>query len=141
MRKARQTKYGQWYIVEELTGICHLRPLDWGIDRNGHWPRVDFMIRDLDEQVRCPCCSKVVALQEMDCVFGLTRREGYDVIILVRCLNCRLPSRIRVKGFIHAYPSITERMEGWSPWEQRRLDCVAEEKKLYGQECSQASSF
>lgn len=135
MRQARQTQYGQWYIVEELVGVCHLRPLDWGIDRNGYWPRVDIMIRDLDEQVHCPCCCKVFVLQEMDCVFGLTKKDGDDVIILVRCLNCRLPSRIQVKGFMNAYPYITERMTGWSAWEKRRIDCEAEEKKLYGRVC------
>jgi len=141
MRLARQTKYRQWHIVEEIAGVCHLRPLDWGVDRNGHWPRVDLMIYDLDAQVHCPCCAKVFVLQEMDCVFGLARKDGFDVIILVRCLNCRLPSRIRVKGFMHTYPFITERMEGWTDWEQRRLDCEAEERKLYGQECSPSTSL
>ena len=141
MRQARQKKSGQWYIVEEIAGVCHLRSLDWGIDRNGYWPRVDLMIHDLDEQVHCPCCNKIFVLQEMDCVFGLTRKDGFDVIILVRCLNCRLPSRIRVKGFMHTYPFITERMEGWTAWEKRGRDCEAEERKLYGRECSPDASF
>ena len=135
MRQAQQSKRGQWYIIEERAGVCHIGPIDWGVDRNGYWPRVDFILHDLEEKVSCPCCGQVIALKEMDLIFGVTNREGCDVIILCRCLNCRLPYRVRIKGLINGYPYITERMEGWASWEKRGSDFEAEEKKLYGQKC------
>jgi hypothetical protein len=135
MRHARRKKDGQWYMINERNGICHLQPIDWDRDQNGFWPRVDYTIPDLTEQVCCPCCSKVIGLQEMDCVFGLTKRDRGDVIILARCLNCRLPVRIRIKGLINGYPSTAERMVGWASWEKRQVEFTAEEKKLYGEEC------
>jgi hypothetical protein len=123
-------------MVDERDGISHLQPIDWERDKNGFWPRVDCFISDFTEQVRCPNCSKVIELQEMDCVFGLTKQDRGDVIILARCLDCRLPVRIRIKGLINGYPSTAARMNGWASWEKRRAEFAAEEIKLYGKKCS-----
>ena len=135
MRCARQKKDGQWFMVDERDGISHLRPVDWSRDRNGFWPRVDCTIDGFSEEVCCPCCSKVIELQEMDCVFGFTKRDHSDVISLARCLNCRLPVRIRIKGLLNGYPTTAERMIGWATWEKRHAEFIAEELKLYGSEC------
>jgi len=135
MQRARKNKNGQWYMVEERDGISHLQPIDWDRDRNGFWPRVDCTIPDFTQQVCCPCCNKVIELQEMDCVFGISKRDRGDIIILARCLNCRLPVRIRVKGLINGYPSTAARMTGWASWEKRQAEFAAVEIKLYGEEC------
>jgi hypothetical protein len=135
MRRARRKKDGQWYMIDERDGICHLQTIDWERDKNGFWPRVDCTIADFREQVHCPGCNKVIELQEMDCVFGITKRDRGDIINLARCLDCRLPVRIRVKGLINGYPSTAQRMVGWSSWEKRKREFAAEEIQLFGAEC------
>jgi hypothetical protein len=135
MRCARRKKNGQWYMVDEQDGISHLRSLDWSRDRDGFWPRVDCTIADFSEQVYCPSCNKVIEFQEMDCVFGIAKRDRSDVIGLAHCLDCRLPIRIRVKGLINGYPTTAKRMAGWSNWEKRQVEFAAEERKLFGAEC------
>ena len=86
--------------------------------------------------VVCPNCGTSWVLEEMDCVFGMARKEGNDVIVLVRCLGCRLPHSARAVGFVTAYPRVIQLMEGWSEWEKREQDFRAQELKLYGAETS-----
>lgn len=132
MRLAKKTQDGRWYILEEEDGVYHIRPAGWGRDRNGYWPRVDLVVRGLEETVVCPHCGNTWVFEEMDCVFGRSRKDGNDVLVLVRCVNCRLPHRVRALGLITAYPRVAQLMEGWAEWEKRRGDFEAEEEKLYG---------
>jgi hypothetical protein len=133
MRKAIQRKNGQWRIVEEIDGVFHLRPLDWGMDSRGFWPRVELVFRDLDEKIPCPNCREQVFLDVIECVYGINRREGWDVVFLERCLHCRLPVCIRVKGFINNFPDFARHMENWASWEERKRAFDEQERKYYGE--------
>lgn len=132
MRRAKQTRSGQWRIIEEQEGICRLGPLDWGRDRQGHWPRVEIVLREFCEKTRCPNCREFILLDDIECVFGVARRIGADALFLASCLHCHLPVTVRLNGFIHAYPDIVSRMEGWASWEKRKAEFEQEELKLYG---------
>lgn len=133
MRRAKQTRNGQWRIIEEQEGICRLGPMDWGMDKQGHWPRVEMVLREFSKKIGCPCCRQNILLDDIECVFGVAKRFGADVIFLARCLQCHLPVMIRLPGFIHAYPDIVGRMEGWASWEKRKNEFEQEERRLYGQ--------
>ena len=133
MRRAKQTRSGQWRIIEEEEGICRLGKLDWSRDRNGHWPRVEMVLHEFSKEVGCPCCGQTILLDDIECVFGVAKRNGADVIFLARCLQCHLPVTIRLSGFIHACPDIVSRMEGWASWEKRKKEFEQEESRLYGQ--------
>lgn len=132
MRRAKQTRSGQWRIIEEKEGLCRLAPLDWGMDRQGHWPRVEIVRRDFGEKLSCPNCREAILLDDIESVFGVAKRKGADVLFLARCLHCRLPVIITLKGFIHTYPDIAGRMEGWASWKKRKADFEQEERRLYG---------
>ena len=132
MRVAKRSADGRWYTVIPGEGVCRIGPPDWSQDREGHWPRVDFEARGLGEKITCPRCGSPWVLEEMDCVFGRSRLDGNDVLVLVRCSRCRLPHRVRCLGFVTAYPRVIRLMEGWSDSEQRERDFRAEEERLYG---------
>lgn len=132
MRIAHKTKSGRWYLRIQEGDICHINPIDWSVDRSGHWPRVELVVRDLGDALTCPKCGKIWVFEEIDCVFGTGKRDGSDVLILDRCLDCKLPHRIRATGFINSYPQVVQRMEGWAGWEERKSEFDAEELKLYG---------
>ena len=132
MRRARRTPDGQWHVVEEREGLSRIGAPDWGLDWEGHWPRVDLSVKDFHETVLCPSCGSTWAFEEMDCVFGTARRDGNDVLVIVRCVNCRLPHRTRAVGFVTAYPRVARLMEGWIAWDTRRALFEAEEERLYG---------
>ena len=132
MREARQSSDGRWYMVEEDGDVCRLSTSAWGKDQDGFWPKVEIRVNDLDESVICPNCGTSWVFEEMDCVFGMARKEENDVIVLVRCLGCRLPHSTRAVGFVTAYPRVIQLMEGWSDWEKRDEDFRAQEAKLYG---------
>jgi len=83
MRKAIWNKTGQWRMVDKVNGVCHLRKVDWTMDRNGHWPMVEIGISSLKEAAVCPCCKERLLLNEMECLFGVTRREKNDILVLV----------------------------------------------------------
>lgn len=134
MRRAKQTSSGAWRIIEEKGGISRLTPLDWGMDRQGHWPRVEIVRNEFGEKIDCPNCRESILLDDIESVFGVAKRKGADVLFLARCLHCHLPVIIILKGFIHAYPDITSRMEGWSSWEKRKIEFDQEERRLYGSE-------
>ncbi|GAB4261492.1 MAG: hypothetical protein Kow0092_11060 [Deferrisomatales bacterium] len=133
MREARKTPSGRWYMVEEEGGgVCRIVPSDWGKDAEGYWPRVNLQVRGFGEAVACPHCGTTWVFEEMDCVFGMSRKEHNDILVLVRCVNCRLPHRTRAVGFVTAYPRVVRLMEGWANWEKRRADFAAEERRLFG---------
>jgi hypothetical protein len=132
MRRARRTPDGQWHVVEEREGLSRIGAVDWGLDREGRWPRVDLSVKDLHETVVCPACGTTWTFEEMDCVFGTACREGNDVIAIVRCANCRLPHRTKAVGFVTAYPRLARLMAGWLEWDKRRTLFEAEEERLYG---------
>jgi hypothetical protein len=119
-------------MVEKADGIRHLKEVDWTMDRNGHWPRVEIEISSLKEAAACPCCKERLLLNEMECLFGVTRMERNDILVLVSCLLCHLPVRIGLKHFTVTFPDICKRMEGWAGWEKRRKEFEKEEKKYYG---------
>ena len=77
-------------------------------------------------------------LEEMDCIFGSARRRGNDVVLLVRCAGCRLPHRVRLAGFVTAYPGMIERMGGWTSWERRAERLREDEQRLYGVDLADA---
>lgn len=134
MREARRTQDGRWYVVEGQGSVCRISPPSWEMDKDGFWPKVELLVRSLGETVSCPACGSTWIFEEMDCVFGTAKREGNDVVALVRCTTCRLPHRTRAVGFITAYPRVVQLMEGWAGWE-RRQECFAQEElKLYGAE-------
>ncbi len=132
MRKARKTRSGRWYIVDEERSVSHLDAPDWRLDEGGHWPKVEFLVRALDDKIACPACGTSWSFQETDCVFGTASKDGNDVIAIVRCVHCRLPHRIRAVGFVTAYPNTLRLMEGWLGWAERRAVFEAEEGRLYG---------
>lgn len=132
MRRAKQTGSGQWRIIEEKGGICRLVPLDWGRDRQGYWPRVEMLRREFGEKIGCPSCREAILLDDIESVFGVAKRKGADVFFLTSCLHCHLPVVVILKGFIHAYPDIADRMEGWASWEKRKIEFDREERRLYG---------
>ncbi|MHB8767305.1 MAG: hypothetical protein ACYDA8_23610 [Deferrisomatales bacterium] len=133
MREARRAPDGRWYIVEaEGAGVFHLGPPAWDPDALGRWPRVEFTVRSLGDGVTCPRCGAGWVLEEFDCVFGLACPEGNDLRVLVRCATCRLPHRVRVVGFMTAYPRVVALMEGWAPWTRRRRQYEGEEAALFG---------
>jgi len=133
MREARRTPDGRWYIVEGQEAVCRIGPPDWRADDRGHWPRVDLEARALNDKIACPACGTTWILEEFDCVFGTARREGNDVLVLVRCTTCRLPHRVRGVGFVTAYPRTVGLMEGWASWEQRRTRFRRVEEGFYGE--------
>lgn len=132
MREARQTAEGRWYMVEG-DAVCRIGPADWHPDTQGHWPRVEIEARALNETIACPACQTTWVLEEFDCVFGTARRAGNDLLVLVRCVTCRLPHRVRGVGFVTAYPRTVELMVGWSGWEKRRDRFRSEELGFYGE--------
>lgn len=140
MRRAKQTRSGQWRIIEEQEGISRLAPLDWGMDRQGHWPRIEIILREFGEKVCCPNCGEFILLDDIESVFGVAKRKGADVHFLARCLHCHLPVIIILKGLIHAYPDIAIRMEGWASWEKRKIEYDQEERKLFGPEPSKGTT-
>ena len=132
MRQAIQDKNGQWRMVEEKRGICHLMPVDWSRDGKGHWPLVEMVVQRLDAPLKCPSCKKSILFNEIEYVFGVCRRDKKDVLFCISCLHCRLPLRIRVSKFMHTYPDIVADMEGWASWDARRQEFEVEEEKHYG---------
>lgn len=110
-------------------------PLSWARDAAGHRPWVEFEVRELGSTVRCPACRGDWAVEEMDCIFGDARRSGNDLLLLMRCGSCRQPLRVRLIGFLTAYPAVVERMEGWSDWPRRERRARAEERRRYGVSC------
>lgn len=132
MRKARRTRGGRWYIVDEERGVSQAEAPHWGLDEEGHWPRVELPVKALEEKVRCPACGTSWTFQETDCVFGTAARDRNDVLVTVRCARCRLPHRVRAVGFVTAYPNTVRLMEGWIGWDKRRAVFEAEEVRLYG---------
>lgn len=119
-------------MVEGDEGVCRISPPRWEKDAAGHWPRVDLTVRSLGETIACPACGTTWVFEEMDCVFGTARKEGNDVLVLVRCVSCRLPHRTRAVGFVTAYPRVVQLMDGWADWDKRRESFEAEEARLYG---------
>ncbi|WP_025323712.1 hypothetical protein [Deferrisoma camini] len=134
MRKARQTPEGRWYVVESRDGVDRIGPADWRPDARGFWPRVEFRVRTLGAEIRCPACGTAWVLEEMDCVFGRCCRRGNDLLVLVRCHHCRLPHRVRGVGFVTAYPRMVRLMEGWAGWDRRAREFRAEEARVFGPE-------
>ena len=133
MRQVKRSADGRWYTVESVNGVCRISPVDWTQDRNGHWPRVDFEVREFGQEIVCPRCGSSWTLEEMDCVFGRACREGNDLLVIVRCSGCRLPHRVRCVGFVTAYPRVVRLMEGWADWSRRLQEFRAEERRLYGE--------
>lgn len=119
-------------MVRKKEGICHLMPLDWSPDANGHWPRVEYIVEKLPAPCRCPSCNEDILFNEIEYVFGVCRRDKKDIIFLLRCLHCRLPMRIRVRNFLSRHEQLVEDMQGWAGWEARQQEFEAEEEKLYG---------
>ncbi len=133
MRRIRRTRDGRWYTAVDDGDVTRLEPPRWQPDDRGRWPRVDLEVRSLGETVACPHCGSAWTFEEMDCVFGRSRRDGNDVLVLARCVSCRLPHRVRAVGLVTAYPRVVELMEGWTSWEHRRAQFEAEEVRLYGE--------
>ncbi len=133
MRQVKRSADGRWYTVETVDGVCRISPPDWTQDRNGHWPRVDFEVREFGQKITCPRCASSWTLEEMDCVFGRACRQRNDFLVIVRCAACRLPHRVRCVGFVTAYPRVVRLMEGWADWSRRLQEFRAEEHRLYGE--------
>lgn len=133
LRRARRTGDRHWHMVEDSGGVSRILPLDWRPDGEGHWPRVELECRGFGARIACPGCGTEWTLQETDAVFGTARREGNDVLLLVRCASCRLPHAVRGLGFATAFPAVVELMGGWLAWERRAAEFEAEEARLYGQ--------
>jgi hypothetical protein len=132
LRHARRTRDKRWHLVEDCGGVPRIVPIDWGVDRSGHWPRVDFEARAFGQAIECPSCGASWLLRETDCIFGVARRDGNDVLVLVRCPGCRLPHRVRGVGFVTAFPQLFRLMGGWLDWDERSSAFEAEEAALYG---------
>ena len=140
MRVARQGSDGTWYLVEKTGDMSRIAPLDWTADRQGHWPLVELRVREIGAEIACPACATAWTMEEMDCIFGDARRNGNDITLLVRCLNCRLPQRVLLAGGVTAYPQMVERMAGWADWERRDQRVREQEQRWYGAPLSGTSS-
>ncbi|HSH69203.1 MAG TPA: hypothetical protein VK997_04745, partial [Deferrisomatales bacterium] len=98
-------------------------------------PWVELERRALGDTVPCPACNSTWPVVEMDCIFGTARRSGNDLLLLTRCAGCRLPLRVRLVGFLTAYPGVVARMVGWADWPRREQRTREEERQRYGVSC------
>ncbi len=135
MRVARRNRDGSWHLIDPDGPVQRIVPLSWQRDAEGHRPWVEFAVRELGGTVQCPACSDSWAVEELDCVFGDARRSGNDLLLLTRCAACRLPLRVRLVGFLTAYPGVVGRMEGWADWTRREQRTREEELLRYGVSC------
>jgi hypothetical protein len=140
VRVARRNRDGSWHLVEPDGPLQRIVPLSWHRDAEGHRPWVEFEMRELGNSVQCPACDDTWAVEEMDCVFGDARRSGNDLLLLMRGGGCQLPLRVRLVGFLTAYPGVVERMVGWADWARREQRTREEEVQRYGVSCDEPLS-
>jgi len=132
VRVARRGRDGRWHLLETGGATPRIVPLDWNRDGDGHYPWVELPLRQLGGRVQCPACGDRWAVEELDCIFGDVRRSGNDLLLMLRCAACRLPLRVRLVGFLTAYPGVVEAMLGWAEWSRREASTREKELQRYG---------